>query len=85
MKYQILVKSSSGGNYLVDISDEVGSLQIFCHCQAGSMQQMCRHKLALINGDRSILFNDEQENRSNELMLLQSYKNIKRRYREYES
>ena len=48
MKLTILVLSSSGGSYPVEISDESGVLTMFCHCQAGSVQMLCRHKIALI-------------------------------------
>jgi len=40
MKVTILVKSSSGGNYSVEISDETGSIKMFCRCQAGSFSKI---------------------------------------------
>jgi len=46
---------------------------------------MCRHKLALIKGDRKILYNREQDKLFNEMLLSPAYKNVKRRYQEYEN
>jgi hypothetical protein len=78
------VLSSSGGNYPVEISDESGALRMFCHCQAGSVQMMCRHKIALIEGDRTILYDQEQEKFYRELLSSGAYSAIKLRFKEYE-
>lgn len=84
MKLTILVVSSSGGNYQVEISDESGTLRMFCHCQAGSVQMMCRHKIALIKGDRTILYDQEQEKFYKELLSSGAYSTLNLRFREYE-
>lgn len=54
---QIYVLGSSGNNYIVSFEayeDEEG-LMVSCDCPAGSRDQMCKHKAALINGDDSIM------------------------------
>jgi hypothetical protein len=84
MKLTILVLSSSGGNYPVEVSDESGVLRMFCHCQAGSVQMMCRHKIALIKGDHTILYDQEQEKFYNELLSSGAYSTLKLRFKEYE-
>lgn len=39
----------------MDFSVNGASVRVFCHCQAGVLQQMCKHKLGLIKGDTSML------------------------------
>lgn len=84
MKLTILVLSSSGGNYPIEISDESGTLRMFCHCQAGSVQMMCKHKIALMEDDRTILYNKEQEKFYRELLSSEAYSALKLRFKEYE-
>ncbi len=60
MKTTIFAKSSSGGSYPVEFMEDALSLRVFCHCQAGVLQQMCKHKLALIKLDPKMLFDSAQ-------------------------
>ena len=84
MKLTILASSSSGGSYDVEFLDDNGVLRIFCHCQAGSMQQMCKHKLAFLKGDRTMLYNREQEKLLAEVLSSPTYPALRRRLDEYE-
>jgi hypothetical protein len=60
MKATLLAKSSHGEPYKVEFSTEDGSLRIFCHCQAGVLHRMCKHKRAFIEGDNKMLFDPAQ-------------------------
>jgi hypothetical protein len=60
MKTILLAKSSSGEAYTVEFVSAEDSVRVFCHCQAGVLQQMCKHKLALLKGDVSMLFDPSQ-------------------------
>jgi hypothetical protein len=61
MKVTIQAFSGSGGSYPVQFMDDTGSLRVFCHCQAGSLQQICKHKIALLKGDAKMLYDASQE------------------------
>ncbi|MFO1489010.1 MAG: hypothetical protein U1F65_11085 [Verrucomicrobiota bacterium] len=56
MKTSLLAKSSSGEPYKVEFSSNGSELRVFCHCPAGVLHRMCKHKQALIDGDVSMLF-----------------------------
>jgi hypothetical protein len=60
LKATLLAKSSSGDSYSVEFVTDGQCVRVFCHCQAGVMQQMCKHKLALITGDTKMLFDAGQ-------------------------
>jgi hypothetical protein len=60
MKAKLLAKSSSGEPYDVEFTVDGELVRVFCHCQAGVLQQMCKHKLALITGDTKMLFDPTQ-------------------------
>jgi hypothetical protein len=60
MKVTLLAKSSSGGSYNVEFVSDGECVRVFCHCQAGLLHQMCKHKLALILGDTKMLFDAAQ-------------------------
>lgn len=60
MKATLLAKSSHGEPYKVEFSTEDNSLRIFCHCQAGVLHRMCKHKRAFIEGDAQMLFDPAQ-------------------------
>jgi hypothetical protein len=60
MKATLLAKSSSGDSYNVEFAADGECVRVFCHCQAGVLQQMCKHKLALITGDTKMLFDVAQ-------------------------
>lgn len=54
----VYAKSSSGGEpYKVEFSVDGECVRVFCHCPAGIVQQMCKHKAALISGIESMLAN----------------------------
>ncbi|MGA2624588.1 MAG: hypothetical protein ABSF91_12085 [Bacteroidota bacterium] len=84
MKVTILASGSSGDCHPVDFSDDSGSLRVFCHCEAGSYQQMCKHKLALLKGDRMMLYDRDQEKLLTEVLSSPAYPTLKRRLDEYE-
>jgi hypothetical protein len=58
----LLVKSSSmlGVNYEVVFKNNNGIITIKCNCRAGELTKLCKHKLALLRGDSSILINDNE-------------------------
>ena len=60
MKATLLAKSSSGDSYDVEFAVDGECVLVFCHCQAGVLQQMCKHKLALIAGDTKMLLDAAQ-------------------------
>ena len=60
MKTILKAKSSSGGAYDVEFQVTDGFVRVFCHCQAGVLRQMCKHKLALIKGEATMLFDETQ-------------------------
>jgi len=63
MKITLLVKSSSipGIAYEVDFKNTNGIVTIKCNCRAGELTKLCKHKLALIRGDSSILIDDNED------------------------
>jgi hypothetical protein len=63
MKIALLVNSSSmpGIAYEVVFKNINGIITIKCDCRAGELTKLCKHKLALIRGDSSILM-DLNEN-----------------------
>ena len=52
-------KSSSGGAYNVTFQNKGGLLIVFCPCKAGIYGNLCKHKTRLLNGDESILYNQD--------------------------
>lgn len=84
MKVTLQVISSSGGSYPVEFSDEMGSLRVFCHCQAGAMQQICKHKIALLKGDLKMLFDPAQEPLLRQVLSSAAFPALKARLEEYE-
>jgi len=60
-KITLLAKSSSGDEpYFVDFLLKHGSLSVHCSCKAGEYGQLCKHKLALVTCDESMLYDKEQ-------------------------
>lgn len=84
MKLTILAASSSGDSYPVEFSDDSGVLRVFCHCEAGTFQRMCKHKLALLKGDRIMLYDPTQDKLLNEVLSSPAYHALKPRLDEYE-
>lgn len=62
MERMILVSSSSGEySYHVNVSSTVEQgITIMCDCAAGEWGKYCKHKMGVVLGDATILFNDEQ-------------------------
>ena len=84
MKVTLLAKSSSGEPYNVEFLTDAGSLRVFCHCQAGVLQRMCKHKLAFIQGDIKMLFDSEQASLLSEVCSWPEFGNLKAHVSEYE-
>jgi uncharacterized Zn finger protein len=63
MKLLLLSKSSAGEPYRVDVDADQSGIRMFCHCPAGSLNQVCKHKLALVKGDSTMLADPEQWSR----------------------
>lgn len=51
----VFVKNSSVGNYRVRFSEKEGQLRIFCYCDAGTNQMLCKHKTSLLEGSTELL------------------------------
>ena len=62
MTAKVFAKSSSGEPYDVEFAVDGECVRVFCHCQAGVLQQMCKHKMALITGDTKMLHDPAQAN-----------------------
>src|SRR5438552_18413200 len=84
MKITILAKSSSGPPYTVEFMQQDLSVRVFCHCQAGVMQQMCKHKLGLIKGDLTMLFDAQQAPLLSEVHAWPQFSSLKTRTDEFE-
>lgn len=84
MKATLLAKSSSGEPYNVEFLTDGGSLRVFCHCQAGVLQRMCKHKLAFILGDTNMLFDSNQASLLSEIHTWPEFGNLKTHANEYE-
>jgi len=85
MKATLLAKSSSGEPYNVELLADGGSLRVFCHCQAGILQRMCKHKLAFIQGDANMLFDSKQAPLLSEIHSWPEFGNLKKHMGEYET
>ncbi len=60
MNFTFWVSSSDGQtSYSVEVSSKKDLLTIRCGCTAGIHDQVCKHKMAIINGDESLLENAE--------------------------
>jgi hypothetical protein len=61
MKIILYVKSSDGINcYEVAFKNREGIISIKCDCPAGELTKLCRHKLALLRGDDTVLYDNSQ-------------------------
>lgn len=85
MKATIQASSSSGGSYPVEFSDEDGALRVFCHCQAGSLQQLCKHKLGLLKGDSQMLFNKADEGLLKQVLSSEAFAVLKLKIDQFEA
>jgi hypothetical protein len=72
------VTSSSGEPYNIQLKFSDSHFTIFCNCQAGIFGKLCKHKVGLLDGDSSILFD-----KTDVEILKQIYELVnKSRYRE---
>ncbi len=56
----LLANSSSGDYYDVDFYLEENKLTAFCRCKAGENRILCKHVKKIIDGDKSILYDSDQ-------------------------
>ena len=84
MKATLLAKSSSGGSYDVDFLVDGECVRVFCHCQAGLQQWMCKHKLALVAGDNKMLFDPGQLSLLSEIRGWPQFARLRARLARYE-
>lgn len=56
----LTAKSSSGGTYQVTFALDGQKLSAHCTCKAGIMGALCKHRIALLAGDATMLANPEQ-------------------------
>ena len=56
----LTAKSSSGGTYQVTFALEGQKLSAHCTCKAGIMGALCKHRIALLAGDATMLANKDQ-------------------------
>lgn len=85
MKVSVQALSSSGGSYKVEFTDDTGILRVFCYCQAGQLQQMCKHKLALLKGDVKMLYDPAEEKALHQVLASPTYPALKKRLDVYEN
>ena len=78
MKATLLAKSSHGEPYKVEFSAENSNVRIFCHCQAGVLHRMCKHKQAFIDGNVEMLFDPNQTALLSEIRAWPQFKNFQK-------
>ena len=62
--------SSSKETYNVEFIYGDGLVTVYCNCQAGIFNKLCRHKLALASGDTSVLADPTQNKNLEEVLEL---------------
>src|ERR1041385_5790907 len=85
MSAKLLARSSEGGSYVVEFTEIDGTLRVICHCQAGTLQQMCKHKLALLKGDSGMLHDQSQTAELSRILSSPEYAALKPRLDRYET
>ena len=78
MKATLLAKSSHGEPYKVEFSATDFGLRIFCHCQAGVLHRMCKHKQAFIDGNSEMLIDSTQAALLSEIRSWPQFKNLQK-------
>ena len=78
MKATLLAKSSHGEPYKVEFSTGDSTLRIFCHCQAGVLHRMCKHKQAFIDGSAEMLFDPGQAALLSEIRSWPQFKDLQK-------
>ena len=85
MKLVLLAKSSSGDPYRMNIDADESGIRIFCHCPAGSLTQLCKHKIAIAKGDSTMLADPAQSEALLEMQRLPHYAALKARAESHEA
>jgi hypothetical protein len=80
----VLAKSSEGGSYPVEFTVLGEAVRVFCHCQAGMNQMVCKHKIALIKGDTRMLFDAAQAAALAQARAWPQFASTQKRLAEYE-
>jgi uncharacterized Zn finger protein len=83
MKLVLFAKSSSGEPYRMNIDGDDSGIRIFCHCPAGSLTQLCKHKVAIAKGDPTMLADPEQGDTLREMQSSPFYPALKARAENY--
>ena len=73
-----------GDPHQVEFMTDASNVRIFCHCQAGILQRMCKHKMALIKGDAKMLFDVKQAALLTEIHSWPQFAKLRPRLDEYE-
>ncbi len=82
----VLAKSSSRKSpYKVEFMSDGPSVRVYCPCKAGVQQWMCKHKLALILGDSSMLFDPRQTELLSQIQSWPQYSDLKKRTTEFQN
>lgn len=82
----VLARSSSRKSpYKVEFLADGPSVRVYCHCQAGARQWMCKHKLALILGDSNMLFDLKQADLLSRIQSWPQYSDLKKRTDEFQN
>ncbi|MEO6742743.1 MAG: hypothetical protein ABIP20_21085 [Chthoniobacteraceae bacterium] len=85
MKLVLLAKSSSGDPYRMNIDGDESGIRIFCHCPAGSLTQLCKHKIAIAKGDSTMLADPAQVEALLEMQGSAHYPALKERAQSHEA
>lgn len=70
MNYEFLTKSSGSSPYQVVFTHTNNKLGATCNCGAGIFGKLCKHKLALLQGDMSMLLDPASEVKLQELLAV---------------
>jgi hypothetical protein len=85
-KITLLAKSSSSTTpYKIEFIADGPSVRVYCHCKAGVQRWMCKHKLALILGDSTMLFDPGQTELLSQIQSWPQYSDLKKRTDEFEN
>lgn len=83
MKATLLAKSSHGEPYKVEFLVQGNGIRVFCHCQAGVLHRMCKHKQAFLDGDATMLFDPTQATVLTEIHTWPEFKNLKKQLEQF--
>ncbi len=67
---KLKAKSSSGDYYIVEFGTSADSIKVTCNCNAGIFGKLCKHKMGLLSGDPSFLFDTTEKLILDELLLI---------------